>query len=93
MINNINKIKSNILDIKYLLSLEQANELLDIIRLEDQEKSHLLSHSIAKWLMKPWIQSDKFHHSSLCYYGNYGEEPNLKSGFIFKRNHDIFFIN
>ncbi len=75
---------------KYLLSLKQAENLIDLIKLENYNKDYLLSHSIAKWLKKPWIQSEKFHTSSLCFYGNFGEVPILKHGYLFKRNHNIF---
>tara|TARA_E500000178_G_scaffold340526_1_gene383326 strand:- start:144 stop:848 length:705 start_codon:yes stop_codon:yes gene_type:complete len=65
----------NLDEIKNLLSLKQAEELLYIFNREKLENSYCnISHIIARFLKEPWKQSNVFHPSSLCYYGNFGNK-------------------
>jgi hypothetical protein len=61
-------------ELKYLFSLEQCNEILNLFRYETfSENFHFISHCMARYLKTPWIQSNLFHPSSMCYHGNFGE--------------------
>ena len=75
-------------DLKYLFSLEQCNEILNIFRNETfSEDFHFISHCIARYLKTPWIQSNIFHPSSMCYHGNFGEIKYCGYENFYKENH------
>lgn len=61
-----------------LLSLEQSNNVIDILNTYDYKNKHLISHAICKYTKYFWkIDTKYFHPSTLCYWGNFGEEPFL----------------
>lgn len=63
----------------YFFSDEQASELIKAVdwRMYNDGYNYRISHAIQKFRITPWSKknSDLFHNSSFCYFGNYMELP------------------
>lgn len=72
--NNNNDDIEKIDELKYLFSISQCEEILNLFKGESfRDEYHFISNCMARYLKTPWIQSNIFHPSSMCYHGNFGE--------------------